>query len=220
MNILKKIKKRYFKKRTTLLDQLSIHAQKSLEAVMQMNICVLKFCDGTLKHSDIELLDKLEDEGDEISYSLLTRIFQGATLPFTSQDWFELVELIDNLADFSERVGKLLMIYKMKTSKKLEEKLIRLTIKSIECAELVVEGVKLLNKDMTLARDKIIGVNLKRHEARLIEYELYSDIFKSEKLTYKELLTLKEIIYWITQISNASKKASIRITLMAVKYSF
>lgn len=217
---LKRLKKRVFPKKKKIFQYLIEHSEKSCEAVEQLELCVKQFCEGKLKAEDISKIDLLEDEADELEYAVSNKLFEGALLPFTGNDWFELLELVDALADNSERVGKLLIIYdQIKTSVRFKEELLKIVRYAVECSVIIKQGIKLLNEDMSKATVHVQGVGKKRHEARAIEYDLFSRLFK-EDITYKEMVILKETIYWITQISNSAKKASNRIKMLAVKYSF
>ncbi|PIN99600.1 hypothetical protein COT72_05610 [archaeon CG10_big_fil_rev_8_21_14_0_10_43_11] len=220
MGIISTLKKIIFPNTTSLMDMLINHSKISVRAVEQLDTCVQAFCDQTLVVQDVQKIDALEDEGDAISYKLSQELFKGALLPYTSQDWVELVELVDTIADDSERAGKLLIVHKVKTPTHVSGQLLALVRLGKECAQLLSRAIEQLNIDMTKTEDVIEQIRFKRHEARRVEYALFSDLFDAKQLPEKDVLFLKEIAYWLAQISNTSKKAANRIAMMAVKYSF
>ncbi len=203
----------------TIFERFSEHADKVFETVKLTDKAVdVYFNKGDLQEI-INDISKVETEADSVYYDIARDLFKGQLLPYTSEDWFELLDHVDNIADNSDRIAKFLLVYRVKVDEKLKNRIKELMKISCEAARIIKESIEMMRHDMEGAAEKASEVAEIRHHARNIEYMLFKELFNS-KMPTKRLLLLKEIVYWITQVSNSSKRAANRIIMMSVKYSF
>lgn len=209
----------FFKKEKTIFERFSEHAAKALEAVELTD----KAVDNYFKEDDLaEITRKIfsvETEADTISQGIARELFRGQLLPYTSEDWLELLDHVDDMADNCDRIAKFLLLYNVSVKKGLKKKIDSLMAHSLQAARVVRDSIELMRTDMEAAAKKVERVAKIRHEARDVEYDIFKKLFNSE-IEVRQLILLKELAYWIAQVSNSAKRVAKRVMMMAVKYSF
>ncbi|MBR9678727.1 MAG: DUF47 family protein [Nanoarchaeota archaeon] len=218
MNILNKIF-RIKKNEKTILKLFVQHVENSVASVKLVNQVLIDYFENKKISEKCARIEMLEDENDKINATLNKKLFKGNLLPYTHEDWSKLASMIDTLSDISERLSKLLLIKQVRLNTKLKNDILKLSAYSVKITELVHETIIYMRKDFELATSLNDNIIRLRHEARDLEYEIYSNIFKT-KLRQKDLLLLKDIVYWLAQLANTSKEIGKHVSRISVKYNY
>ena len=207
------------KNKQTILSLFVQHVENSVECVNLASEVVKDYLAGKDVKEKREKIEVLEDENDKINAALNKKLFKGDFLPYTNEDWSKLASLIDTLSDISERVSKLVQIKTIKVSENVEEKIVKLADYAVKLIGLIHETIIYMRKDFELATSLYDDINRLRHEARDLEYKIYHDLFTS-KLKLKDMLLIKEIVYWLAQLANTSKEIGKHVNRISVKYKY
>jgi len=207
------------KKGKTIFQSFSEEASKSLETVKVMDKLINAYCKKEDISSFVEEIKELENAVDKINVALGEKLYAGALLPYTSEDWFELSELIDSVADHSDRIARLANSYKATIPEEIKDNFKRLSKKTVDAVKILYSSVLLLKEDLDKAKDKTEDVHGIRDKVREIEYGIFTKILNS-KIRTRDALFIKELAFEITQIANTAHTACTKIKMMAVKYSF
>jgi len=219
MKMWKKILKKISGTETIIFDELSNLSDKVYETVLTLEDSIKDFLNEKEMEEKAIIVSKKEVECDVIVEHLTKELFNGRLLPYSSEDWFNLINEIDELADLSDRATRLMEISKIKMPKEVKEKTIILTQKTIDAVRLLKDSIHKLKKDFSLSRKKKKRIGEVRDEVRSNEYKIYKETHKLDIKT-REVRILKDIIFTITQIANKSKEIGNRIIAMSIKYAF
>jgi len=215
----KKLLKKISGTETMIFDELSNLADEVYETVLTLENSIKDFLNNEDIKKDLAIVSKKEVECDLIVENLTKELFKGRLLPYSSEDWFDLINNIDELADLSDRATRLMSISKINLPEEVKEKTILLTKKTTNAVGLIKDSIHQLKKDFKLSREIAKRVGEVRDEVRNVEYEIYEKTHKLDIKT-REIRLLKDVVFTITQIANKSKDISNRIVAMSIKYAF
>lgn len=216
MNLIKKIFK---SKENSIFLDLERHSLKACIIVKKLKEGISLFC-SSKNYKDIvkEILIR-EKRNDKIKTNLELKLYSGELLPYTSEDWFELIEKTDDVADSAERVARLIDIKRIRLSKTLRKDIIILMDRAYLTVKALKDCISCLRKDLKDIGKKSVLVEKRRELTREKEYELLSKIFNI-KLKPNDLILLDLIIRNIAKIANEAESASDRLAVMSLKYTF
>lgn len=204
----------------TILSSISELSQTAYEACKEMDRAVDIFCDGNEDIKEqVEKIKRKEMAADKIIDKISRGLYSGRFLPFSSEDWFELIHQIDKQADLSERIGRLMTIKKIRIPKNIRMEVMLLSEKVMHISKAVNKSVSLLSVDLDDAKESVKNIAGMRENVREMEYVIFNMVFSS-KMKANDVILLKEIIYYLAQIANVGETIGNRIKAMAVKYSF
>lgn len=186
---------------------------------LELKNAVEAFCNGEPLSEYVKKIGVEESRCDELVGKITASLYAGRFLPFSSEDWFNLINLIDKQADLAERVVRLMNVKKIEIPQQLKDNILSLTNEVVETVGAVNSSVEKLRSDLNLAKEIAHSISKSRDNVRDIEYLSFNRLFNSTA-SPKDIILLKEIIYYITQIANVSQSVGERISAMAIKYSF
>lgn len=216
MGFLKKIFK---PKKSLIFSDFEEHALMTCKTVSELKEAINLFCLNKDIKEIVRRILKYEKDDDEIKTKLQLKLYSGELLPYTSEDWFELSETIDDIADTAERVARLINIKKIKISLNLRKEMLDLVENAYSTVVALKDCIACLRSDLQKAGEKAAIVERRREITREKEYKLLSKIFNL-KLKQNDLILLDLIIRNIAKIANYAESASDRIAAMALKYTF
>ncbi len=186
---------------------------------LELKNAVEAFCKDEPLTEYVKKISLQEAKCDELVGRINASLYAGRFLPFSSEDWFNLVNLIDRQADLAERVVRLMNIKKIAVPLNLKDDILSLINEVVETVSTVNSSIEKLKSDLNLAKEIAHSISGSRDNVREIEYLAFNRLFSS-KIDASDIILLKEIIYYITQIANVSQGLGERISAMAIKYSF
>lgn len=191
-----------------------------LGSVSSLKKTIHAYCSSDKKAiaKNTEEVISFEKNADTIRREMEKTLYEGVLIPFGREDKHELMETIDDIADRSELVVRLLKSEKIESPQKL-----RRTIKSLadlieECTEKLAHSVRLLKSDLNKAVEAARKVELMRENVRECEFLLIERLFSESKNNTFNMLLVKEIISLMGQVADKAEEASDRVIALAVKY--
>ena len=187
--------------------------------------CLAKFKEMTINylnnnplHEENALdVHKLESKADTIRRNIEKEIHGGAFLPFLREDYIEIAERIDKIADKAEAVVDFYMLVRPQIPDSLHDAIKELTDRTIVGLPHLKNMFDLLDVDMTKVVDEAVKVNIIESEVDQLERELIKNVFNLDiDLALK--IILRELIRNIADISDLIQNASDRIEILTVKY--
>lgn len=164
---------------------------------------------------EVTMLESLADDRLQKFNRVLSR---GAFLPAYRGDLARLGAQIDNVADVTEEVSRILLsrektwrILKRagRRTNRLREEMVKMGELSTCCAEALSSSVKTLTSNIELAEAQAKEVGRREHESDLIEQGLILDLYEGEEsLDPITVLQLDQIIHGIGDISDQAEEAS------------
>ena len=157
-----------------------------------------------------------ESEADSIRRRVARELYEGAFLPLHREDFLNLVEAMDKVADVAESCCDFLMLQRPEIPKEFGPKFMEITKNSIDCFQSLMEAYATLYEDFSTTLERIHQVNLEEEEVDREEWELARVIFKSNlELAHKMLL--RELIEKISTISDKAEDASDKLEILLIK---
>jgi len=220
LSLFKKITEKFVRnaREESIFELFTKLSEKAKESVLVVNDVVKEFCCSKKVDEYEKSSHNIESKADEIVLSLTRKLYEGRLLPYSSEDWFSLAVMIDDVIDRADRVVKLMNIKKIRVPKKIKKGLLDMSEKTIKAVDLMNESIFLLKTNLSVAKDKSLMIKEWKEEIRSMEYQLFRLLYKSA-MKNTELLLLKEIIYNTKQISDLAEDVGNRIHSMAIKYS-
>lgn len=205
---------------STIIKSISELSKTSYSACTEMEKALNSFC-STGKDID-KIVGKIitkEKKADALVEKITRGLYSGRFLPFSSEDWFGMVNQIDRQADLAERIGRLMRIKEIKIPAKVKKDIENLGEKVVAGVKQADKAIMRLSADMEEARKEASKLPKMRENIRNIEYKIYNDIFSSQ-MNSKNVIILREIVYYLAQISNVSEDIANIVKAMTIKYSF
>jgi len=140
----------------------------------------------------IDLLEKAENEGDEITHKIIELLNKTFITPLDREDLFAIAKEIDNIVDSLETVGHRFEIYYVSNIKPEAKILTNMISNCIHELKILVENLK-DQKNMKLVKEKIIEVNRIEDEGDIIYRNAIKKLFMEDKDKPIEVIIWKEI---------------------------
>jgi predicted phosphate transport protein (TIGR00153 family) len=186
-----------------------------ISSAEQMNWALVK--------SQSEIVSKYESMADDIHREAVIQIAQGAFFAGMREDFLDLIEQVDDIADASQDAAR--AIAEAPIEPKIFEWLqnadptLRQLVDCIDrCVTTLVESVESLRTNAELAVNKSLEVEKKEEAADEIKSELISRLSthrqNTDALTY---LQVKEMILKLDEVADAAENCSDLVITIVVK---
>jgi predicted phosphate transport protein (TIGR00153 family) len=186
-----------------------------IDSVEQMNWALVK--------SQSEIVSKYESMADDLHREAVIQIAQGAFFAGMREDFLDLIEEMDDIADASQDAAR--AIAEAPIEHRILEYLqegdptIRHLVDCVDrCVTILVESVESLRTNAELAVDKSLEVEKAEEAADQIKSELIARISTHRKdmdaLTY---LQVKEMILKLDEVADAAENCSDFVITIVVK---
>lgn len=194
------------------------HQQKVTMCLAEMEKAIKAYLGDNIDSAKTYALEvhKTESEADTIRRRIARELYEGAFLPLHREDFLNLVEAMDKVADAAESCCDFLLLQRPEIPKEFGPKFAEITKKSIDCFQPLMQAYATLYEDFSTTLERIHQVNLEEEEVDREEWELARIIFKGNlELAHKMLL--RELIEKITTISDKAEDASDKLEILLIK---
>jgi hypothetical protein len=158
-----------------------------------------------------EKLDKLESKADGIRREVELNLYKGAFMPVYRGDFFELVEMIDKIANQAEYVSNMLKLTRMEIPAKYKEGLIELIDGAIKTFDALKKTVILLHENIEKVVSAITEVRDGEKKVDDISEQLVENVFKDGRPSAMDLIRahmLSALIREISEIADLAEDTS------------
>lgn len=215
-----KIKRLFSGSNTTVFDMLEEHVTLSYSAAKLLDKMVHNMCFGSSDNKEIiKNIIKIERKDDEIATKINFEIYEGRLLPYTSEDWFNLADEIDDLTDIAEIAARSFGCSDIKVPVNIRNDLMGMSDKMLATVCMLVGAVSFMKKDLSKARESAMRIDEQREKVRDYEFKIISNLSKS-KINPVYFVQIKDFIVHLGKLADKAESISDRIAAMSVKYNF
>jgi len=152
------------------------------------------------------IVHRYESKADEKRRNIITSILNGSLMPHTRSDMLNLIESIDDIADFSEDIIDEIIFLGLKFEYLEIEKTKEMKELLLEQYSKLTKGLNLLFKDMDQAL--VYAHQLEEIESKLddIEEELIRNVGQNEDLDTASKLSHRNLIKNISDLADVIEK--------------
>lgn len=154
----------------------------------------------------IDTVHEYESKADELRREIITSILDGRLMPNTRSDILNLVESIDDIADFSEDIIDEIIFLRLKFTYLDLDRARQMQELLLEQFEKLTDGLKLLFMEMGQAL--VYARQLEEIESKLddIEEEMIREIGQNPELNAAEKLSHRNLIKNISDLADIIEK--------------
>ncbi len=208
----------FFKKENKVHKLLLRHFEAIEDSILHLNETIEAFLSGAGEKALILTKKVADDESnaDVISKDISSQLYQGAYIPAIREDFLELVELFDDIADEAENVSDFIAYQTPEIPEQWRPQFRHLMTKTVEATEKLKDVFNLLFSNMRDAFEEAKRVKKMEDEIDEIKNELILDIFNSD-LELAKKMHLRDFVIRIELISNTAENASDKIQAFTLK---
>ncbi|MBF8435453.1 DUF47 family protein [Halanaerobiaceae bacterium Z-7014] len=154
----------------------------------------------------IDTVHEYESKADKLRREIITSILDGRLMPNTRSDILNLVESIDDIADFSEDIIDEIIFLRLKFTYLDLDRARQMQELLLEQFEKLIDGLKLLFIEMNQAL--VYARQLEEIESKLddIEEEMIREIGQNQELDAAEKLSHRNLIKNISDLADIIEK--------------
>lgn len=199
-----------------ILENLLRISDNVYKSVLSMDNSVKAFVEGRWETVEKELKNcsEFEEKADRIRRLLQRMLYTEGFLPFSREDYFNLSESIDNIADQAQKAGFWMSFKKIKVPKKIALELVQLSdkcLKTVERLKGIMDNLGSKSKNIIQETQK---VDQERQEVRKIAKSLGKLIFSADHM---ESYMLWELVYRIMSVADRAEETADRIITITIK---
>lgn len=174
------------------------------------------FFKTALETDDQNLMRKvmhIERAGDSIRRDIISKIYEGAFLPYIRPDLCRFVEIVDSVFDLLEDTG-----YKyldLKLPEQLKSECVHVAFLNRRICEMLMMTFEAMIKGEDL-REKILAIRIYEKKIDDIKFDLFHDAQKIEITNYWEGEILSQFLSFLTSISDVIEDASDHLQIIHV----
>ncbi|MCP4396464.1 MAG: TIGR00153 family protein [bacterium] len=164
----------------------------------------------------VERVDKSEEQADELRDKIKLNLYRKALMPEARGDILDLVESIDQIANWAEEISYDIHLQRVVFPETLLDQYRQLAEMNVECYHLLHKAIAQLFTDIEAVFDLVQDVGKLETKIDKLEHELIRKTFDiEERLSYQHLLyrTIKSIC----DISDRSENVAGKLSILAVK---
>ncbi len=204
------------KKVKRLLDDYMNEVQTCIDTFKE---CLLVLFEDSTSGKAGELVarvDKAEEQADELRDKIKLNLYSKALMPEARGDILDLVESIDQIANWAEEISYDIYLQRVVFPETLLDQFRKLTEMNVECYHILHKAVALLFTDIEAVFNLVQDVGKLETQIDKLEHELIRKAFDlEERLSYQHLLyrTIKNIC----DISDRAENVAGKLSILAVK---
>ncbi len=163
---------------------------------------------------EVDTCSKFEQKADDNRRMLQRLLYAEGFLPFSREDYFNLAESLDNIADQAEKASFWISFKKIKVPKNIGVMLVELSEKSLDTVEKLKEILDNLgpkSKDIINATQ---AVESQREIVREMTTKMGKEIFRKEET---DSFMLWELVYRIMSVADRAEETADRIITISMK---
>lgn len=147
------------------------------------------FADYTDVDGKIDVIRRIEREGDELTHAILTKLNQTFITPFDREDIHELASKLDDVLDFINVSGARIVMYRIANPPAAAGELARIILaQSLE----LQKAVSLMQKNGNILIH-CVEINRLENEADMVSQQAIARLFENEKDPIN-LIKIKELL--------------------------
>ena len=174
------------------------------------------FFKTALENHDLDLMRKvmaLEREGDIIRRGIISKIYEGAFLPYLRPDLCKFVEIVDHVFDLLEDTAYKYL--ELKLPEPLRGECLRVAFLNRRICEMLLITFEAMLKGGDL-REKTLAIRIYEKKIDDIKFSLIRDARKIEVDNFWEGEILSQFISCLTSLSDIIEDASDHLQIIAV----
>lgn len=205
------------KKETQVQEGILEHVQTVQETVDLLDETVRAYLDGDeayVEHGrDVH---HRETDADRIRKRTERVLFEGAFLPSHREDYFLLLERVDEVADKAEDVANHVVLTRPPVPDDLRDDVRAVADRMVEMHQVMGEAVRALFEDTT--RVEKLAEELKEFEERVdeAEFRIVEDLFERDLETADKLL-VKEMVEMLARVTDMIEDVGDHVAIFLVK---
>lgn len=192
-----------------------------IESATYLDISVKNFAgnydESRLKES-IEKVSEIETKIDNMRREIEKEIYSKPGMTFNKQEKIELIESLDDIADYAELASQLMLIKNIKIPKDITHDLIELSSSTKRSIVSLRHAIVQLYTDFRKVKEYDRLAEEERNKARKLYIKIMTKLFSSDMDT-KDILIIKTLSYKISRTADMSEIAADKVNFMALKYT-
>jgi hypothetical protein len=198
----------------TLIQEHFVTVQETLQEFHKM-------FDDYLEHNKLfkeeaYRIHELEHNADVIRHTIEAKLYEGAFLPIYREDYVELVEEVDKVANQAESSSDFIVLTRPQIPDFMIPGLLEIVDATCEMYTPFLNVLTTFNTDMSKVYAATTMVKDLEQQVDKMEWDLIKSVFKSD-LDLARKLHLKQLVETISQISNIIEDAADRFEIMVLK---
>ena len=192
-----------------------------IESATYLDISVKNFAgnyDEIRLRESIEKVSEIETKIDNMRREIEKEIYSKPGMTFNKQEKIELIECLDDIADYAELASQLMLIKNIKITKDITHDLIELSSSTKRSIVSLRHAIVQLYTDFKKVKEYDRLAEEERNKARKLYIKIMTKLFSSDMDT-KDILIIKTLAYKISRTADMSEIAADKVNFMALKYT-
>ena len=198
----------FMPKKRDFYGMLTAQTEKTVEGIRAL---VAFFENPNLENS--ESVVRLEQEADDLQYSLVAELNESFVTPIDREDIFRLSRAIDDMIDYSKKTVREIGIYKIVPPERM--KVIGEAL--LKGSEEILWAVKHLDKDMRISCKHAKAAKKVENHIEYLYHEALAELFESKDTVY--IMKHREIYRHLSNTADRCDDAADIINDITVKMS-
>ena len=202
-------------------EQLTRLMDLVIESATYLDVSVKNFAqnyDEVRLRESVEKVSDIETKIDTIRRDIEKDIYSKPGMTFNKQEKIELLESIDDIADYAELASQLMLIKNIKIPRAIAHDLIELSSSTKRSIVSLRHAVVQLYTDFKKVKEYDRLAEEERNKARKLYMKIMTKLFSSDMDT-KDILIIKTLSYKISRTADMSEIAADKVNFMALKYT-
>lgn len=202
-------------------EQLTRLMDLVIESATYLDVSVKNFAqnyDEVRLRESVEKVSDIETKIDTIRREIEKDIYSKPGMTFNKQEKIELLESIDDIADYAELASQLMLIKSIKIPRAIAHDLIELSSSTKRSIVSLRHAVVQLYTDFKKVKEYDRLAEEERNKARKLYIKIMTKLFSSDMDT-KDILIIKTLSYKISRTADMSEIAADKVNFMALKYT-
>ena len=192
-----------------------------IESATYLDVSVKNFAqnyDEVRLRESVEKVSDIETKIDTIRRDIEKDIYSKPGMTFNKREKIELLESIDDIADYAELASQLMLIKNIKIPRAIAHDLIELSSSTKRSIVSLRHAVVQLYTDFKKVKEYDRLAEEERNKARKLYMKIMTKLFSSDMDT-KDILIIKTLSYKISRTADMSEIAADKVNFMALKYT-
>ncbi|MCX5719060.1 MAG: TIGR00153 family protein [Nitrospirae bacterium] len=163
----------------------------------------------------VQCVPDLEREGDSVRREIVSKIYEGAFLPFLRSSICRFVEIVDEAFDVMEDAAYEFENLNLQLDEEIEEDCIKIADTNAKMCEMLLIAFEALFGKGDL-REKNLAVRIYEKKVDEIKFDLLKKLRKIEIKNFWEGKTLADFVSYLTHVSDVIEDASDYLTVIKI----
>jgi predicted phosphate transport protein (TIGR00153 family) len=164
-----------------------------------------------------ERIDKLESKADQIRFRVGRLMFEGAFLPAYRQDYIDLLENLDRVANKAEDAGDTLSLTRPAIPGEIAEDLREIGTLTLAAYEPVPDMVRSLLDDRLEIHEQVKTIARLETKIDRIQFQVLRRVYRELTLSRIEMLEIRIVVDELGRVSDSIENVADRLAIMGIK---